>query len=200
MNPRLQLAIYAGLALLAALGLWGYVNAREASARLGATLEQQGAIIAAQTQRMEALQEAMAERDRQLTRALEDLASVQRRVQTPQQVIREIPQFLPSAAQPVLETPADAPPRLVFEGEEKIKALFDELVEARKTHVELAAREQDIADLKAIVAAKDVQIAALEKQRDEAVKAAKGGGFWRRTWNAAKWLVVGAAIGVALPL
>jgi hypothetical protein len=42
------------------------------------------------------------------------------------------------------------------------------------------------------------KVAALTHERDAAVKAAKGGGFWTRTRRAAKWFLIGAGAGLAL--
>jgi hypothetical protein len=38
------------------------------------------------------------------------------------------------------------------------------------------------------------QLSAVQNERDAAIKAAKGGGFWSRVHRSSKWLVIGGAL------
>jgi hypothetical protein len=69
-----------------------------------------------------------------------------------------------------------------------LKPLFDYVQDCRACQAKLASAQQDLRDEQA-------KSAALTTERDSAVKAAKGGGFWRRSVRAAKWLAVGFAVG-----
>ena len=53
---------------------------------------------------------------------------------------------------------------------------------------QLATVQQDLQDERA-------KVSALAIERDAAVKAARGGGFWSRLRNGAKWFVIGGALG-----
>jgi hypothetical protein len=69
-----------------------------------------------------------------------------------------------------------------------LKPLFDFVQDCRACQAKLTASLQDAKDQRA-------KNDALTKQRDAAVKAAKGGSVWTRTVRAAKWVAIGFAAG-----
>ena len=72
-----------------------------------------------------------------------------------------------------------------------LKPLYDFVQDCRSCQAQLVASQADLRDER-------TKSAALATERDAAVKAAKGGGFWSRLKRHAKWLAIGAGIGVAL--
>ncbi len=69
-----------------------------------------------------------------------------------------------------------------------LKPLYDYVQDCRECQAQLAAAKQNSAD-------DATKIAALTRERDAAVTAAKGGAFWRRLRRDAFWFAVGAAGG-----
>jgi len=69
-----------------------------------------------------------------------------------------------------------------------LKPLYDFAVDCRACQAKLAAAQSDLNDEK-------TKTAALTKERDDAVRTAKGGSALRRIARAAKWFVLGAAAG-----
>jgi hypothetical protein len=69
-----------------------------------------------------------------------------------------------------------------------LKPLFDRLQDCRACQEQLGAAQQDLSDERA-------KVAALTIERDAAVKAARGGGFWSRFRTDAKWFVIGGVTG-----
>jgi hypothetical protein len=69
-----------------------------------------------------------------------------------------------------------------------LKPLYDFALECKACQAKLAASQGDLNDEK-------VKSAALTKERDAAVQAAKGGSALRRIGRAAKWFALGAAAG-----
>jgi len=69
-----------------------------------------------------------------------------------------------------------------------LKPLYDFALDCKACQAKLAASQGDLADEK-------TKSAALTKQRDAAVRAAKGGSALRRIARAAKWFALGAAAG-----
>ncbi len=207
-----RLAAVAMAAALAAavVGFRSWLEARDDRAQMAATIASQNSIIAAAEKREQ-------DRAQQLADTLNQIASLKHTVQTPQQVIREIPQFLPPLPQP-LETIAprsaagsagqlgpqtaagatasgaatagqqlpSAPDVRVPSAD--LKPLFDFVQDCRACQAKLAAAQQDTQDER-------TKNDALTKQRDAAVKAAKGGSVWTRTVRTVKWLAVGFAVG-----
>ena len=164
-------------------------GAHEDQARLAATLDAQKSVIAAAERREQ-------DRTEQLRDTLQQIESLKQAVQTPQQVIREIPQFLPQlpvpihVEQPPAEPGKPAPPPVVTIPPQDLKTLYDFSADCAACKAERAALKGNLADEKA-------RAESLEKERDAAVKAAKGGGLWRRARRAAKWLAIGVAVGYA---
>jgi len=69
-----------------------------------------------------------------------------------------------------------------------LKPLYDFALDCKACQAKLAAAQSDLNDEK-------TKTAALAKERDDAVRTAKGGSALRRIVRAAKWFVLGAAAG-----
>jgi hypothetical protein len=69
-----------------------------------------------------------------------------------------------------------------------LKPLYDFALDCKACQAKLAASQNDLTDEK-------TKTAALTKERDAAVRAAKGGSALRRIARAAKWFALGAAAG-----
>jgi type II secretory pathway pseudopilin PulG len=139
------------------------------------------------------------DRDTQLLQTLSTLAAEKRTVTTPAQIIRELPQQIPLPAPIVLQSSPNTSPsdskgasntaqaQAVIPAED-LKPLYDFTLDCKACQAKLAAAQGDLTDEK-------VKTSTLVKERDEAVRAAKGGSVLRRVVRAAKWLAIGAALG-----
>ncbi len=188
----------ATIAALAGLALAGnsWLAAHDARLRLEATLAAQQKIIAAAEDRER-------QRERDVRDALEQVTRLKRSVRTPEQALRELPAYLPLPAPITLESAPLSPEAAGAPGSsglpaapvarlplEDLKPLFDFAAECHSCRLELDAAKETLADERA-------RAAALAGERDAAVKAAKGGGFWARLKRGAKWFVIGGAVGAA---
>ena len=203
-------AIAIAVALAAgAIGFRSWLDERDQRMQLASTIASQNSIIAAAEKREQ-------DRDQQLADTLKQIADLKASVQTPQQVIREIPQYLPPLPQP-LETIApstvtdahaaktseqgtadsgsstagtaqlpSAPDVRVPSAD--LKRLFDYVQDCRACQAKLTAAQQDAQD-------EHAKNDALAKERDAAVKAAKGGSAWSRTLRVVKWVAIGFGAG-----
>jgi len=205
-NKVIGLVALAGIAF-SVVAFRAWLEARDDRMRMQATLASQGTLIAAAEKREQ-------DRAQELADTLKQIADLKRTVQTPQQVIREIPQFLPPLPQPVEAIPpkpsaaeasgqgvpgtsgaaaTSGKPGEVAAPDVRVpaadlKPLFDFVQDCRACQAKLSSAQQDLKDEQA-------KGAALTTERDAAVKAGKGGSVWQRTVRAAKWLAVGFALG-----
>lgn len=69
-----------------------------------------------------------------------------------------------------------------------LKPIYDFALDCQACQSKLAATQSDLTDERA-------KTATLTHERDEAVRAAKGGSTFRRMARAAKWFALGAAAG-----
>jgi hypothetical protein len=151
------------------------------------------------------------ERDSQLAETLSGLATLKRTIVTPAQIVREIPREIPlpspitlqSASPtnfPAPQVPAasnsnsqttNAPeakqPQVLIPTED-LKPLYDFALDCKACQAKLAAAQNDLTDEK-------TKTAALTRERDDALRIARGGTVWRRIARAAKWFAIGAAAG-----
>ncbi len=147
------------------------------------------------------------ERDAQLVQTLATLAAEKRTVTTPAQIVRELPQQI-SLPSPIVLRPTPSPnpgaeptragkaadpardsnqTQAVIPAED-LKPLYDFTLDCKACQSKLTATQGDLADERS-------KTAVLTHERDEAVRAAKGGSVFRRMARAAKWLAIGAAFG-----
>jgi hypothetical protein len=182
---------------------------------------QLAADLAAAKQSLEQADARQHERDAQLVQTLATLAAEKRSVTTPAQILRDLPNQIPLPTPITLQSPNSptAPGKATCssgpvcgpEGLESIKLarseseakpsaanavipaddlkpLYDFTLDCKACQSKLASAQGDLADERA-------KTAVLTHERDEAVRAAKGGSIFRRIARAAKWFAIGAAAG-----
>jgi hypothetical protein len=160
------------------------------------------------------------DRDAQLLQTLAALAAEKRTVTAPAQIIRQLPQQIPLPVPLTLQAPDPMtkpqketcssgpvcgpegldparsnsnPPSKAAVAQavipaEDLKPLYDFSLDCRACQAKLAAAQADLTDERA-------KEAVLIRERDEAVRAAKGGSVLRRIARNAKWLAIGVAAG-----
>jgi hypothetical protein len=177
--------------------------------------------LAAGRQALEQADARQHDRDAQLLQTLAALAAEKRAVTAPAQIIRKLPQQIPlpvpltlQAPEPMTKPqkgtcssgPVCGPEGLEpaqSEGAPKSKAvlatqavipaadlkpLYDFSLDCRACQARLAAAQADLTDERA-------KTAVLTRERDQAVRATKGGSVLRRIARNAKWLAIGVAAG-----
>jgi hypothetical protein len=156
--------------------------------------------LAATRQLLAAADARQHDRDAQLTQTLSALAAEKRTIITPAQIIRDLPRELPlpapialqsaPAAPPTPGQPTAAPTQAVIPAED-LKPLYDFALDCKACQARLADAQGNLAD-------EQKKTSALTKERDDAVRIARGGNTWRRIARAAKWFAIGAAAGAVL--
>lgn len=115
----------------------------------------------------------------------------------PQEIVKRLPEAFGDLPHPLSVTvaPGDsggsadsAPPAVITVPQDDLKPLFDHLENCRVCEEQLAGAQRDLRDERA-------KAAALTAERDAALKAAHGGGFWPRLRTGAKWFAIGATLG-----
>jgi len=160
------------------------------------------------------------DRDAHLVQTLASIAAEKRNVTTAAQIVRELPQQISLPMPITLQTPdplskpqketcssgpvcgpeglestlprtnptSNVPAAQAILPIEDLKPLYDFTLDCKACQAKLAAAQADLADERA-------KAAVLTRERDEAVRAAKGGSLLRRITRNAKWLAIGAAAG-----
>lgn len=190
----------AALAVAFALGvsLWlAWKGERTERARLTADLKATQQSIAETTQRQAA-------RDSALQKFIAALEGKKRTVNTPAQIVKDLPEELPLPTAIAIETGACGnatdPKNHSQNGcatgglgdavlpKQDLKPLYNFAVDCQECQAKLTAAQADLKDEQA-------KTLAVGKERDSAMHAAKGGSVWRRVGRAAKWFAIGAAAG-----
>jgi hypothetical protein len=191
MKSTLHIVILAASLIAVILLADAWRSARRDTAQLNTTLATQNAAI----QQAESREK---QRDAQLTSALDAIAAQKRTVQTAQQAAQAIPSVLPALPLPVsiqipnLSTvnPGETRPATITLPQADLKPLYDGLQDCRANEIQNDDAKKDLADEQA-------RTAALTRERDSAIAAARGGTFWVRLKRGAKWFAIGAAAGAA---
>jgi hypothetical protein len=142
---------------------------------------------------------AQADKREQLRRAnvaeeLRKNAQAKRAVKTPAEAAARLPAAFAALPQPIsvilppgpLEEPAA--PAVINVPRTDLKPLFDHLQDCLACQEQSASAQQDLKDER-------TKVSALTIERDAAVKASRGGGFWSRLRAGAKWFAIGGVMG-----
>jgi hypothetical protein len=149
--------------------------------------------LAATKQLLAAADTRQHDRDAQLAQTLATLAAEKRTIVTPAQIIHDLPSQLPLPSPIVLQSaPASpnspSPQTNAVIPAEDLKPLYDFTIDCKACQSKLAAAQGDLTDERQ-------KTAALTRERDDALRIARGGSAWRRIRRAAKWFAIGAAAG-----
>jgi len=155
------------------------------------------------------------DRDTLLNQTLAQIVTQKQAAVTPAQILKGLPNAISLPVPITLRTdtcqspqaanqttnPADRPPAKSDNPTPKssqpadavlpaadLKPLYDFALDCKACQAKLAASQSDLTDEK-------TKTAALTKERDAAVRTAKGGSALRRIARAAKWFAIGAAAG-----
>jgi hypothetical protein len=213
---RCVAVMIAGLLAFALFRAWQ--EDRRNRATLAAELSETKKALAESTARQQ-------DRDTHLQETLTTLEAEKRRVQTPTQIVQELPKAIslpgPIWLAPETTAPTESPEANVAAPREKapgetpalpggltgadrpteadmptqamipaasLKPLYDFALDCNACQARLAAAQADLTDEKA-------KTDALKRERDDALRLARGGSAWRRIARTAKWFALGAAAG-----
>jgi len=154
--------------------------------------------LAAAQQALNAADARQHDRDAQLQQSLAAIAQSKRTVQSPTQILADLPNQLPLPT-PLAFDPSNLPDSPQAKGSatqtaqvvippEDLKPLYDFTLDCKACQSKLATTQADLADER-------TKTAGVAKERDAALQAAKGGTLLRRIGRAAKWFAIGAAAG-----
>lgn len=177
--------------------------------------KQQLALQAELQTAQQALAEASAReisRDAAVKTLMEQMKEKKAEVRTPAQLIAALPGVLPLPVPLAIDTERPASPPLSGQAEggpyngknttggtkgiaqkvefpaADLKPLYDFAADCKTCQAQLAAAQADLKDEKA-------KGQALGRERDDALRAAKGGSVLRRMARAVKWFAIGTAVG-----
>jgi len=198
MGMWIKLGAVAVVAVLAASVFFAWRDARAEQAALQAELKTTQQALADATARQ-------VSRDATMNDLVAGLKKQETAVQKPAQVVAALPGVIslpesitiepdrpaseggPYKGQKSQGLPNEISPRVNFPAAD-LKPLYDFAVDCKACQAKLGAAQADLADEK-------VKSQALGRERDDALKAAKGGSVLRRIARAAKWFAIGAAAG-----
>jgi hypothetical protein len=199
MGTWIKLGVVAVVAALAVGVFVAWRDARKEQAVLQAELKTTQQALAEATARQ-------ATRDAAVNEMVAGLKKKEAAVQRPAQVVAALPDVItlpdPITIEPVQSSqnraagkeqvvsgsvPDDIQPKVNFPAAD-LKPLYNFAVDCKACQARLGAAQSDLADEK-------VKSQALGRERDDALRAARGGSVLRRIARAAKWFAIGAAAG-----
>lgn len=172
---------------------------------------QLAAELASTKQLLSAADARQKDRDAQLAQTLAALTAERRAAVTPEQIVHALSSTIPLSApiilQPAPGSPATSPgdaqsagaspapqhgekpsPAQAIIPAADLKPLYDFAIDCKACQAKLTVAQNDLID-------EHQKTVALTKERDAALRVAKGGSAWRRVGRATKWFVLGAAAG-----
>lgn len=192
---------------IAAIALFlgsSWIRARDAQVKLAATLDAQKTVIDQAQKERDARAAEDARRDAQTNATIASMQQALKNVQTPAQIAA----FLQKAVSPAVPapitiqipkaTPENPQPNFTAQiPQADLPALRNQVEACQECFVKLASAQQDAASLKSQLQLAGEQLSAVTKERNAAVKASKGGGFWSRVKTGVKFFAIGAGFGAA---
>lgn len=196
-----------GLIVLAiCLGAISFWQERTDRIRAEATIEAKQEIIGLQERTIAAIDKQVKARAEETAKAKKELQALRARPATVQEIVREIPQFVPLPGAPTFRLPDLRASNESMNQSGNGSILFDSAqaqslrsfyLGCAEQKIDLNACRLDLGDMKAKAEAERLRADLFEDQRDAAVRAMKGGSRWQRFARNAKMLGAGFVLGVA---
>ena len=206
MSWDLKHKVLAGAAVGALGGAGGAFSAgvggHGARVQAQAKIQAQSQIISADRQQRQQIETEQQARDARTARQIAAMQAEVAQVKTAAQIAAWLPKQLPTPAPMKIEVPQGtaknpAPAAVATIPQTDLPALRDYVESCQVCSVKLHTARQDIAGKVQQLTLAGEQLAAAEKQRDAALRAAHGT-FWGRLWTRTKWFVIGAGAGAVL--
>ncbi len=204
LTTRAKWEIVGALAALVVLAIFGgsWLGAREEQIRMKATIDAQNQVIASAQKQAQDIQTAEDARDKATAATVAAIQQAAAKQVTPQEIAAWIPKQL-GVPQPItfqMPSPTAQNPSPDFTASipaADLPVLRDQVEKCQECSIKLSTAQADLTSRAQQAVLAQQQIDALKTERDAAVKASKGGGFWSRVHRAAKWGVIGGAIAGA---
>jgi hypothetical protein len=178
-------------------GSW--LGAREDRIRMQATLDAQKTVIETAAKQSKDLQSAEAERDKATAASVATLQATAAKQVTPAEIVAWLPRQAPVPQPITFQIPAataqnPSPDATASIPQSDLPALRDDVAQCQTCFLKLTAAQADLSSRDERLKLAGEQLSAVQNERDAAIKAAKGGGFWSRVHRSSKWLVIGGAL------
>jgi type II secretory pathway pseudopilin PulG len=210
----LRVGIRVAAALIVVIALLAIYFAWRAEIRSRAEL---AAEVNTAKQALTAVEERQQARDAKLADTLAAIAAEKRTVQSPAQIVKDLPNQIPLPVPIVIQNiPSPEPGGSKVQGTSgqtsvvmpdktspvsndstkvqgviagpDLKPLYDFALDCKTCQAKLVAAQSDLTDEKG-------KSTILIKERDDALRVARGGSIWQRVGRATKWILIGAAAG-----
>ena len=206
MSWDLKHTVLAGAAV-AALGGAGWAfsawkGSHDAWIQAQAKIQAQAQILSADRQQRKQIAAEQMARDARTARQIAAMQAEVAQVKTDAQIAAWLPKQVPTPVPMKIVVPRGTaknpgPAAVATIPRNDLPALRDYVESCKVCSVKLHTAQQDIADKERQLQLAGEQLAAAERQRDAALRAAHGT-FWGRLWTRTKWFVIGAGAGAAL--
>jgi hypothetical protein len=198
-------------AALAAIGLAGagiafhsWLAAHDAFLRAESTVREQQQTLGQDAKASHQIAAREKRRDARTAREITALRGQAARQKTPRQIAAWIPKQIPTP-QPIeiqipkssAQNPAPAAALATIPLPDLVP-LRDYAATCQECSLQRNAARKDLAAKDQQLKLASAELSAALKERDAALRAARGGGFWHRLGSAVKWFAIGAGAGAAL--
>ena len=220
LRTKLEIAATLIAFALGVFAFYSWLEAHDDRLRLAATLDAQGKLLDQARQQSASLDAGEKQRDAALQTQLEAMRSAVAKNQTPQQIAQWLPKQLPLPAPVTISIPnsaasataasgkgsvknsvapssSSAPPAVATIPQQDLVPIRNAVESCEECSKKLAVAQQDAAAKDQQLKLAGEQLSAAENERDAAITAAKGGGFWIRLRRNAKWFALGAGAAVS---
>jgi hypothetical protein len=206
MTWDLKHMVLAGAAIVATAGAGlafsAWKGSHDAWIQAQAKIQAQAQVISTDRRQRQQIQAAQQARDAETARKIAAIEAEVSQVQTAGQIAAWLPKQVPTPTPVKIELPPSTvknpkPAAVATIPQTDLPALRDYVESCQVCSVKLHTAQQDINDQERQIKLAGEQLAAAEKQRDAALKAAHGT-FWGRLWTRTKWFVIGAGAGAAM--
>lgn len=204
MNLRSKLEVMAGVVLLGLSSFGFSIWLAEHDARIHAdeTVKAQKQVFDQAAAQLQTLKADQSERDRRTAATIAALEASASKQTTPAQIAAWIPKQAGFESLGTIRLAAPTPQNPAADAiltvpEAQLPALRDTIEKCQECAIKLSAAEKDLVSKDDELRLAGQQLSATGKERDAYKAQLKGGTFFARAKQAAKWIVGGIAIGAA---
>lgn len=187
----------------AGLAFSSWLGAHDAWIRAQGTIQAQAQRIDQVKKRAAQIAPEQKARDEAAAAQLAAMRKEVDRLKTAEQIAAWLPKQIPMPEPVKIRVPKatkknPAPAAVARIPRQDLPALRDYVESCKACSVELHTTRQDLAAKEQQLKLAGERLSAVEKERNAALNAAKGGGFWHRAKTAFKWFAIGAGAGAAV--
>jgi hypothetical protein len=199
LRTKLEIALAVLVCACFAVVFSAWLQSRDDRIRMQVTIAAQKTAIEGFRDQMQSIRDGQAKRDAATASAISAMQQAVAKIRTPQQIAGWLPKQVKLPAPVTLAIPPSTaqnlrPDATAIIPQQDLVPIKVAVEGCKECALRLSTAQKDLLGSNQQVKIASEELSAMQRERDAALTASRGGSFWTRVRRSAKWFAIGSAV------